>query len=119
MEFFLQNWEVIIIIALLLVGIGFYIYKFFTQPSEKRKEQIKVWLLEAVLLAENTWQSKTGKVKFSFVYDKFIERYKWIAIFMPKAVFEQLVDAALEEMRHLLETNPNVAEKVLINEGEE
>lgn len=121
MEFLLTYWQLIIVVVLVIIGVGYFIYKFFTQPSEKRKEQIKTWLLETVILAESVWQSKTGKIKFSMVYDKFIERFKWIAILMPKSVFEELVNDALEEMRHLLETNPNVAEKVLeetIEEGE-
>lgn len=117
--FVITYWIEIVVVALILVGIGFYLYKFFTQPSEKRKDQIRTWLLEVVILAESVWESKTGKIKFSMVYDKFIERFGWMALLLPKSVFEVLVDEALEEMRHLLETNPNVAEKVVLKELEQ
>ncbi len=112
-EFLITYWVDILVIVLVAVGVAFYLYKFFTQPSDKRREQIKTWLLEAVLLAEKTWQSETGKVKFSMVYDMFIQRFGLIGLLIPKSIFEQLVDEVLEEMRHLLETNPNVAEKVI------
>lgn len=109
MDLIIQYWDLILIIFIVLTGFGLYIYNFFTKPSAERREKIRVWLLDAVLLAENSYKNGTGKFKFSMVYDLFIQRFKWIAIFMPKSVFEELVDDTLTEMKHFLETNDNIA----------
>ncbi len=111
MELFIQYWDAILIMVFAIVALGVAVYKFIIMPNGKRKEQIRMWLLEAVLVAEKSWDSGTGKIKISSVYDKFIQRFGIVAILMPKKVFEQLVDEALDDMKELLKENPNLTEQ--------
>lgn len=103
MEILLANVELIIFIILVLFGVGYNIYKFFTSPSEKRQELIKIWLIQAVTEAELTWTEKgLGYIKFSQVYKKLIEHYGLLAKFIPKETVEDLVEQALIIMKETL-----------------
>lgn len=103
MELLLANVDLIIFIILVLFGVGYNIYKFFTSPSEKRQELIKVWFIRAVTEAELTWTDKgLGYIKFSQVYQKFVEHYGLLAKFIPKETVEKLVDEALVIMKQTL-----------------
>lgn len=103
MELLLSNVELIIFIILVIFGVGYNIYKFFTSPSDKRQELIKIWLIKAVTEAELSWTDKgLGYIKFSQVYQKFIEHYGLLAKFIPKETIEKLVDEALVIMKESL-----------------
>jgi len=94
------------IIALLIVGyIGYIIYS-------KQTDKVRKWLLYAVTLAEKDLKSGTGKLKLEYVYDLFGTRYSWLKVIMPRVTFEKLVEDALAEMRHLLNTNEAISNLV-------
>ncbi len=97
------NWELILLIGLLVVAGIFAVTQFLKKPSEKRKELMLTWLVQAVALAEKKYGSKTGKVKLSYVYDLFIEKYGFVGMFISQEVFEDLVNKAIRIMEETFE----------------
>ena len=103
-----ENWPIIVafisgVIVCLLVAV-----RFSKEPTEAKIDMIKEWLLYAVILAEKELGCGTGQVKLRYVWDMFIKTFPALAPLIPFEVFSQLVDEALEEMRHLLDTNLDV-----------
>ena len=89
--------------------------KFSGLPSEEQQNKIRQWLLFAVLEAEKIYSSGSGQAKLAYVYNLFLERFPSLAPVIPFALFSQMVDEVLEQMRHLLETNASIKRYV---EGE-
>ncbi len=108
-NFLVTYWaEIVWLIAIAVITVV-AVKEFIPLPKDKQYEQIKGWLLGAVTLAEKEYGSGTGKIKLSTVYDKFVERFPWIAKVLTFEMFSKYVDDALVEMRNLLSTNKNVA----------
>lgn len=109
MEFFINNWY--IIVALLAVAGCFtvVIYRWLTMPTDEQLAKVREWLLWAVTQAEKELGGGTGKLKLRSVYDLFVQRFSWIAKFIPFEQFSEMVDDALVEMREMLEKNAAVA----------
>ena len=99
----------IILILLTLLGIGAFAFWFYKQEKSKQIEMIKQWLLLAVIEAEKQLGGGTGAVKLRFVYDKFIERFKFMSKIITFEQFSSLVDEALEVMKLMIQQNQNVA----------
>lgn len=116
MELLLANYKLILGVIVALVAVGLGIYKFVTQPSSKQKEIIRTLLLNLVIESEKLFGSKTGKIKFSYVYSELITKLPYLK-YIPLSVIETLIEESLEEMRHLLETNPKIAQ-IVNKEGE-
>ena len=74
----------------------------------KQPAKIKEWLVWAVSQAEKDLGSGTGKIKLRKVYDMFTTKYKFVSIFVTFETFSTWVDAALDVMREMIETNPKV-----------
>jgi len=72
------------------------------------KEKAKKWLLLACLEAEKEFGSKTGAIKLRYVYDMFLATFPVLSKFMSFEQFSNMVDTALEEMKHLINTNTAV-----------
>lgn len=96
-DFLLNYWQHILIGLLFITGVIFFILN--------QRKNIKEWLLYAVTKAERELGSKTGKIKLRQVYDWFIVSFPITSKIISFNAFSRLVDIALEEMRHLLETN--------------
>lgn len=111
MELLFQYYDLILVVFVVVCALGYGVYKFITTPSEKQKEQIRTILLELVIQAETSFGSKTGKLKFSFVYGELLKHFTWLK-HVPLTVIEQLIEESLDTMKHLLETNQNVREIV-------
>lgn len=123
-EAVLANYAIILMATLTICLLAIDIYRFIKMPSEEKKvlaeEQlikIKKWLLYEVTIAEQKYGGGAGKIKLSFVYDKFIERFPVAVGILTFDMFSDLVDEALKEMRKLLETNSSVKE-IVENKGE-
>lgn len=114
MNWLISNYDVIIgVIALLLVG-AVSVIEFVKLGRDKQLVKIREWLLYAVVVAERELGAKTGRVKLRFVYDMFVDKFKFIAILITFEKFSSLVDDALEEMREMLSNNKelqNIVEK--------
>ena len=103
-----ENWPIIVafisgIVVCLLVAV-----RFSKEPTERKIAMIKEWLLYAVILAEKELGCGTGQVKLRYVWDMFIKTFPALAPVVSFELFSKLVDEALDQMRHLLETNCDV-----------
>jgi len=105
-----MNW-ILLGIAVLVVaaGAGYKVWQFVKQPKEQQVQMILTWLLEAVSEAEKQLGGGTGKLKFAKVYGWFVDKFPWLAEQFPIEKFSELVDQALGEMNHLLNTNTSIA----------
>ena len=98
----------IILILLTLLGIGAFAFWFYKLGKEKQIEMVKEWLLLAVLEAEKALGSGTGQVKLRFVYDLFIDKFKYLSLVISFEQFSMLVDDALDTMRDMISNNKQV-----------
>ena len=115
MNIILDNWYVIILILAVITLAVLYVRKFYGMPTEEQVKKIKEWLLYAVIEAEKEFGKSTGQIKLRYVYSKFCAYFPRLVAIVPFDLFEKMVDSALEQMRHLIETN--VAIKTYV-EGE-
>lgn len=109
MDFLFENWFMIVVWLCVLVASGFAIYKFTQLPNDEKYEQIRGWLLQAVILAEREYGSGTGKMKLSSVYDAFCRTLPWIAKTLTFETFSEYVDDALTEAKEILMENKAIA----------
>lgn len=109
MQWLIDNYTALIVIV--AVAVFFYVTVkrlYDAYPSEELTEKIKNWLLYAVIEAEKEYGGGTGALKLRYVYDQFVARFESAARVITFEHFSKLVDEALQEMRHLLETNKNI-----------
>ena len=109
MEQFLDNWYLIVgAVAVLIVAI-LKVVEFFKRPSSEQIADLKQWLIFICGEAERLLGSGTGKLKLRYVYDKFLERFPYLAKFISFETFSGYVDEALEQLKALLESNSKVS----------
>lgn len=96
-------WIFAVVVVVLTSVIGF-----FSLAKEKRIEKIKEWLLYACTLAEKELGSGTGKVKLRYVYDLFLDKFKFMSMIITFEQFSNLVDNSLDTLREMLRTNQNI-----------
>ena len=104
----LQYWPVFVAF---LCGIGvtiIFAIQFSKEPTDKKIQMIKEWLLYAVIQAEKDLGSGTGQIKLRYVWDMFLKTFPALASVVSFEMFSALVDEALEQMRHLLATNKDI-----------
>lgn len=99
----IDNWSLILIPVLIIVGAAEYFFN---------KERAKQWLLGAVTEAEKQLGSKTGKLKLRLVYDMFITKFPIFSKIISFQGFSDLVDEVLVEMRKAINTNMFIFEYV-------
>lgn len=97
MEWIVNNWGLLLILAMVVAGLIYLI--------RNDKEKAKKWLLLACLEAEKEFGSKTGVIKLRYVYDMFLATFPVLSKFVSFEQFSDMVDTALEEMKHLISTN--------------
>lgn len=98
-----------IILALVIVAIICILIAWFLKLSKER--QLKViteWLLLAVIKAEKELGNGTGQVKLRFVYDLFIDKFRFASMFISFNQFSTLVDSALVIMKEMISNNDQV-----------
>ena len=109
MKWIIENWSLLVVVLSVVVIIYVYMQKFLKLPSEAQIKKVKEWLLYAVTLAEKDLGGGTGQLKLRYVYDMFAQRFPGLVSLIPFEVFSMWVDEALEQMKHLLATNENIA----------
>lgn len=97
MEWIVNNWGLVLILVMAVAGLIYLI--------RNDKEKAKKWLLLACLEAEKEFGSKTGVIKLRYVYNMFLAKFPVLSKFMSFEQFSNMVDTALEEMKHLINTN--------------
>lgn len=109
MNFIIENWYMIIIGICVIFAAIMGIIAFLKKSENERHEQIRGWLLQAVIIAEQEYGSGTGKMKLSAVYDAFCDALPWIAKVISFEKFSGYVDEALEEAKKILSANDSMA----------
>ncbi len=112
MNFFINNWYLIVAGAAVLAGAGYSVYVFVKRPHTEQLKSVKEWMLFAVTKAEKELGSGTGKLKLRYVYDMFIAKFPWLGKVVSFEMVSMMVDDALDEMRVMLESNKAVKEYV-------
>lgn len=108
MDFFVENWYVIIaLLAVLAVAVVLAV-KFFKKPTAEQLATVKEWLLYATTLAEKELGGGTGKLKLRYVYDMFASKFPWVAKVLSFDSFSLMVDESLSSMNDLLSKNAAV-----------
>ena len=108
----MENIAVIIGICCVIGVIGFGIYQFIKLEKDKQLEIVKEWLLLAVVEAEKKLGGGTGQIKLRYVYDMFIEKFKFLALMITFEQFSVMVDMALDKMRFMLSSNEKLKDYV-------
>ena len=108
----MENIAVIIGICCVIGVIGFGIYQFVKLEKDKQLEILKEWLLLAVVEAEKKLGGGTGQIKLRYVYDMFIEKFKFLALMITFEQFSIMVDMALDKMRLMLSSNEKLKDYV-------
>lgn len=117
MNFICANWVEIVGIMAIFIIAGINICRFLSLSKAMQIEQIKGWLLNSVVEAEKLFGGGTGKIKLSYVYDRFVEKFPWLAKILPFDYFAKYVDDVLIDMRKLLESNSAAA--AIVSNGSE
>ena len=108
----MENIAVVIGICCVIGVIGFGIYQFIKLEKAKQLEILKEWLLLAVVEAEKKLGGGTGQIKLRYVYDMFIEKFKFLALMITFEQFSIMVDMALDKMRLMLSSNEKLKDYV-------
>lgn len=104
MEWVVNNWGTILIFLMIILGV--------VSIVRDDKVKAKKWLLLACIEAEKEFGSKTGAIKLRYVYDMFLATFPVLSKFITFDEFSNMVDDALEEMKHLIDTNMAVFDYV-------
>ena len=115
MKWLIDNWSFLVVILCGVVAIIVYLNRFIALPTGEQLNKVKQWLLYAVIEAEKQYKGGTGALKLRAVYNEFCKVFPSLVPIVSFAVFSELVDEALEQMKHLLETNLDIANYI---EGE-
>lgn len=102
----------VIIVSVLTILIGIFAAWFFRLGKEKQIQIIKEWLLLAVIKAEKELGDGTGQVKLRYVYDLFLDKFKFASLFITFKQFSGLVDIALIAMKEMISNNNSVKEYI-------
>lgn len=108
MKWIIENWSLLVVIASVAVVVMAFVKKFSELPSQEQIYKVKQWLLFAVISAEKEFSSGTGVIKLRYVYDMFIKAFPSLTPLVPFDIFKIWVDEALEQMKHLIDTNKNI-----------
>lgn len=115
MKWLVENWSFLVVVFCVVCIVIVYTKKFVSLPSDEQILKVRQWLLYAVIEAEKHYKGGTGVLKLRAVYNEFCKVFPSIVPVISFEFFSKLVDEALEQMRHLLETNLDIASYV---EGE-
>lgn len=113
MNYVIENWYLIVATLCIVAIAALYVKTFYAKPQKEQLDQIRKWLLIAVIECEANLGSKTGRIKLSMCYDMFVRALPALAAIVPFETFTRLVDEALDEMKEILADNPEVLEKVV------
>lgn len=98
----------IIIILIVAILICILVAGFLKLGKDKQIKIINEWLLLAVIKAEKELGDGTGQVKLRYVYDLFIDKFRFASMFISFNQFSILVDAALVIMKEMISNNDQI-----------
>ena len=112
MDFIIHNWSLLVVVAVVGCLAVIYVKKFATIPSSEQLRKVKEWMLWAVICTEKELGQGTGAAKLRYCYDLFVQRFPSLVAVISFELFSKYVDEALEQMRHLLDTNKDIEQYV-------
>ena len=98
-------------VTILCIG-GLGVCQFLKFGRAKQIEIILEWLLLAVTKAEKEFGDGTGQLKLRYVYDLFIDKFKFAAMLISFNQFSELVDQALDTMKDMINSNDKIKDYV-------
>ena len=104
----MDNMILVIGIAVIIGAAAIGIYQFCKLTKQKQIEIVLEWLLLAVVKAEKELGNGTGQIKLRFVYDLFIDKFKFLSMVISFERFSLLVDQALDAMKDMIANNQQV-----------
>lgn len=108
----MDNLIMILVIIIGIAAAGLFVVWFYKQERARQIELVKQWLLLIVVQAEKELGSNTGQIKLRFVYDKFLERFKFLSRIITFEQFSGLVDESLDTMRKMVESNQSLIDYI-------
>lgn len=108
MEWFINNWYIVIALIVLVAFVASAIVYFFKLPTSTQIANLKEWLKFAVTEAERALGSGTGQLKLRLVYDMAVQNFPWLLKIVSFETFSEWVDEALEWMNKQLDTNNKI-----------
>lgn len=108
----IEDIAVIIGILSVIAVISYSIYRFIKLEKAKQLEIIMEWLTYAVMRAEKELGSGTGQLKLRYVYDLFLNKFKFLAKIITFKQFSYLVDEALDVMRTMISNNKQIQDYI-------
>ena len=112
MKWFIENWSLLVTIAIVIFLGAVYFKRFMSLDSSGKIELVKEWALYIVIEMERIYGKGTGSLKLAAAYDAFIKAFPDIVPLVSFDLFSQIIDEALERMKHLLSTNLNIKDYV-------
>ena len=109
MKWLIDNWSLLVVIFCAAGVVFCWARKFAKLPSDEQLLKVRKALLWIVIECERELGSNTGCAKLAKAYNMFIQQFHSLVPVIPYSMFCELVDDALVEMRHLLETNLDIA----------
>lgn len=105
----MEEYVIYLLGAMVAIGLAAW---FINLGAIKQIATIKSWLLYAVTVAEEELGSGTGQLKLLTVYDMFIEKFKFVSLFLSFDTVSGFVDDVLEDMKEMLSNNSKISECV-------
>ena len=112
MKWIVDNWSLLVVIIAAATVIFVFVRRFCELPTNEQAYRVKQWLLWAVIQAEREFKGGTGAIKLRCAYDMFIKAFPSIAPLVTFDLFKIWVDEALEQMKHLMETNKKISDYI-------
>lgn len=112
MNWLINNWSFLVVIACVFVIFYLYAKKFANKPTSEQIIMLKEWLLWAVVQAERELKSNTGVLKLRMVYSMALEKFPALMALISFELFSEYVDEVLEQMKHLINTNKCIEEYI-------
>lgn len=117
MEWLIENWYVILALAVFVAMFVFIVLVFLNLPTDKKVKALREWLKYAVSIAEKELGGGTGQLKLRMVYDMAITKFPWVAKIYDFEDFSKDVDDALEWLKKQLENNKDI-KSIVVGGGE-
>lgn len=115
MNWLIDNWTLLVAGGAVLAVVVVTVILFFKKSYSEQFNNLKEWLLYAVMEAEKQLGEKMGQAKLRMVYDMAVQRFGWIAKILPFETFSKWVDEALDVFRNMLDSNEKMEEYVKLS----
>lgn len=112
LKLILENWLIFVIVVVLLGLTVYAVLRFLKLTPQQQLDKIRIALLYMVTEAEKELKRKTGQVKRAMVWDRLVERFPIITLFITEEKYGELLDEALEKFKKMLESNSSLYDYV-------